>query len=945
MKAGVGDDMKNKVREAHRRIAMGDRNSTAQPIQSTAQRFQLFGTMLFALAVLSGCGQDGSQGPAGAAGSAPVTNATGLSADQQKALSITGTVTSVTIASKPVVNFTLKDASGKGITGLGYTTTTVRGTTYAVPTYTNIQFALAKLVPADATTGAPSKWVSYIVTSVPTAAAPTVVGLQRPSTDATGSLADHGDGTYTYTFYRDIAQVASVVAGYTDTSTNKKADVGDVTYEPNRIHRLVIQVGGEVRGTGGNTADGVQVTPAVQMSNPVDIVYDFIPATGATVSATDANGREIVKVNKCFECHTKFTFHGGDALKNWPGTRQDTRYCVVCHTDQRKFGRTNSTPSAFPGAAFTGNVYRVNDMAVGNFPVYIHKIHMGEDLTIANSNFTGLVFNEITFPQDARNCVKCHDGTSGASNATAQGDNWKNNPNRLVCTACHDNVNFSTGGIIDTATGTETPHPGGGADWSTLAAPDSTCAGCHADPARTGDKAYVPLAHTPVAPPDLNNKLFNTATGNANTNAAWIAAFANNLPTGAATIAYKLQSVSLDASNHPVVIFKLTKNGSDVVFNTFGSAAEMMGPPADTSGDTFIGAPSLQFAYAAPEDGITTPSDFNANPSVYLKNVWNGSAGTLTGPDGSGYYTATATGITIPAGAVMLTGGIGFGYNVTSSLPLTQTNLTAYPSPDPNQGSTANTGGLIVQVPVAWMTATGYTARRLIVEKARCNNCHAQLGVSPTFHAGQRNDSQVCAFCHNVNQTSAGWAGRSANFIHAIHAADKRSNNFTWHSTSLTHGYWDVTFPGVLRNCQACHLAGTYDYSASAYTDTLIGNLPFSTVASGTSALNPSATTALSPYVVAGTIYGQGFTVSAAGATTYAAATTLVSSPIATACFACHDSSSAKAHMTQNGASLYATRSSLGSTGANEKLTNNEQCLVCHGPGKEFAIADMHAKQ
>src|SRR5437868_965123 len=64
-------------------------------------------------------------------------------------------------------------------------------------------FALAKLVPG--TSGAPSKWVSYIVTTVPSttsSAAP-----QRPGTDNTGTLVDNGDGTYKYTFYRDVTTI------------------------------------------------------------------------------------------------------------------------------------------------------------------------------------------------------------------------------------------------------------------------------------------------------------------------------------------------------------------------------------------------------------------------------------------------------------------------------------------------------------------------------------------------------------------------------------------------------------------------------------------------------------------------------------------------------------------------------------------------------------------
>ena len=66
--------------------------------------------------------------------------------------------------------------------------------------------------------GGPSKWVSYIITTVPTttvAAAP-----QRPGTDNTGTLVDNGDGTYKYTFYRDVTTIKAQVAAMTVTAPN-----------------------------------------------------------------------------------------------------------------------------------------------------------------------------------------------------------------------------------------------------------------------------------------------------------------------------------------------------------------------------------------------------------------------------------------------------------------------------------------------------------------------------------------------------------------------------------------------------------------------------------------------------------------------------------------------------------------------------------------------------
>jgi OmcA/MtrC family decaheme c-type cytochrome len=95
----------------------------------------------------------------------------------------------------------------------------------------------------------------------------------------------------------------------------------------------------------------------------------------------------------------------------------------------------------------------------------------------------------------------------------------------------------------------------------------------------------------------------------------------------------------------------------------------------------------------------------------------------------------------------------------------------------------------------------------------------------------------------------------------------------------------------------------------------------------------------MSPYVVADNVkdYGAGFSFNAAtGVTVEAASTTLVISPVTTACFACHDSNLAVSHMRVNGGSIYAPRSTA--------LANTEQCLVCHGTGRVADIKVMHAK-
>jgi hypothetical protein len=221
----------------------------------------LIGLGLAAMLVigLAGCsGDDGAPGPAGPTGPAgpagpagpPGPNAVILTptTDPQTFanLKITAKVTSVSVAGAPVVNFSLADPEGKPIVGFGQPS---KSSSAKFASYPNLSFSLAKLVPGSS--GSPSKWVSYIVTTVETntaASAPT-----RPSTDNTGTLVDNGDGTYKYTFYRDVTKIKDQVAGMTDPAGSNKADLGDLTYDASLTHRLTIQISGNAPGTGTNT--------------------------------------------------------------------------------------------------------------------------------------------------------------------------------------------------------------------------------------------------------------------------------------------------------------------------------------------------------------------------------------------------------------------------------------------------------------------------------------------------------------------------------------------------------------------------------------------------------------------------------------------------------------------------------------------------------------------
>lgn len=991
-----------------------------------------FATASLMAIALAGCGggSDGAAGPAGAAGSNGAngsagtngsngTNGTNLTAmvnvgsNATPATAATSaawaslapqvTITGVTIASPPVVKFTVKDADGNPVLGLANKS---QGATATVAGLTNIAFTLAKLMPGTTLTSSgktfntePSKWVSYLVTKpVTVAQAAGTIGAADscnktataaatwcgtyPTSDSQGTLVDNGDGSYQYTFYRDIKLVASIVAGLTDSTDGltKKADLGDLSFDPALTHRLGIIISGSAPGTGTNTpttvANAATATP-VPMVNTFNMGYDFVPAGG-----TPTTTRDIVVKASCSNCHDgKGIGHVSTASATNgvpPGAfvgRNDPRLCVTCHTDQIKYSFNNGdAPMLADGVTFavqsgTSATVRpaqaiVGGRAVGNYPNLIHKTHMGDGLVKQGYNFNNnggaQMFNTVGLPQDPANCTKCHTGTVGASTlvaaVTKDGNNWMNNPSMLACGACHDGINFATGTGVTLAdkaadiaakraAGTTKSGHGGGSFGDNTA-----CNLCH-------DAATIPVYHRT-----------NFATP-------------NNLVTkaGVVNFAFDIKSVTVNAATgQPTITFQIKKDGTAITsfavptLVTNATNGQQVVSPAYEPIPGFASAPSLYVAYAVPQDGIAAPADFNVSSSASLTNllVAAGSpkAGSVAGPDADGYFTATLTGdlvgqplgsgcvkpvapavascvntavaaspITIPANATMVTGVIlgSFTQKGLAATPYVAANVSVNPT-------TSASGGLGRPGVLKKLVATGFTARRVITDVSKCAACHDQLGTNPSFHSGQRNDPTACNICHNGNRTSNGWSADSSTYIHGIHAASKRTVAYTWAAVSATDNYSMVKYPGVIKDCNQCHLPNTVNFGANGMA--LASNLLWSTTATGTVA-NPPTGSAIymnSPYIVPGTAYGTGFSFAVAtGVTAQAAGTTLVNSPIASACFACHDTDSAKNHMRTQGGAIYSPRANNYVTGSTN-LNNGEACLVCHGAGKDKDVVAVH---
>jgi OmcA/MtrC family decaheme c-type cytochrome len=194
--------------------------------------------------------------------------------------------------------------------------------------------------------------------------------------------------------------------------------------------------------------------------------------------------------------------------------------------------------------------------------------------------------------------------------------------------------------------------------------------------------------------------------------------------------------------------------------------------------------------------------------------------------------------------------------------------------------------------------------RRAIVEDKRCNACHQELGAFTieSFHAGQRNDGTTCSWCHNPTGPAAAGAADSTAFVHCDprqRQARRSPSPGTLHRRGVLR---DIKFPGILNRCETCHLPGTYDFSASASASQESGRL-FRTVATGTVVTATSTDVqkfAASPYVTRRHELWQRLQLRRRERRDDAGGrpTTLVNSPTAAACFACHDTALAQSHMT-----------------------------------------------
>ncbi len=163
-------------------------------------------------------------------------------------------------------------------------------------------------------------------------------------------------------------------------------------------------------------------------------------------------------VATCLDCHGDTVFH-----LDWGHPHPapfDSDACKACHD----YGHPN-TGDMFKnqGGTSLNGWSGFGAMPISRRVHGVHYAHYLEHSEEIYANATPDTFSWIIFPQDVRNCTKCHAGN----------DTWKQAPSRVACLGCHDSDAAKAHGKIMTYM----PDPGDpyGAD------AEESCEACHGD--------------------------------------------------------------------------------------------------------------------------------------------------------------------------------------------------------------------------------------------------------------------------------------------------------------------------------------------------------------------------------------------------------------------------------------------------------------------------------
>jgi len=246
---------------------------------------------------------------------------------------------------------------------------------------------------------------------------------------STGRLAvTIGGPTTDYRWYlqetADKAAYANGVATYTFTGIIPTTATG--TYSAEVEGRIVTTLN---PGPDGKTS-------TIQESWPTAV--KSFTVTDKTV----VERRVTVKLDNCNTCHDKLQLHGSN--------RNTIESCVICHNPA-----TTDVGRRVPASTLPAQSIDLQFM--------IHRIHTGADLssdfTVYGFGNAPVNFNDVTYPGDRRNCLKCHVGTAytvplpATSTPTVMPRGYWDPylPTAAACLGCHDSTDAAVHAYVNTS--------------------------------------------------------------------------------------------------------------------------------------------------------------------------------------------------------------------------------------------------------------------------------------------------------------------------------------------------------------------------------------------------------------------------------------------------------------------------------------------------------------
>jgi OmcA/MtrC family decaheme c-type cytochrome len=704
-----------------------------------------------------------------------------------------------------------------------------------------VSFYAAKMVPAASATDS-DEWYGFLLTPGASGSSPyrtaVVNGVGGAVFTRTPNTPAAGTDTYTYTFPTAALRTTD---GYVVDNTLMRMGVQFGTGSPSALNTPLLNL---------FTTDTYYHTQSNRRPFANEFL-DVVSGTGAIPAPGVFPVRNAVSTAACNACHDVLAIHGGG--------RHEVKFCQICHNPRIEVA---SHPAG--GGYDNGSLTRL-----------IHGLHSEKNLGSRGENTAppprGIGdFSEVTYPQDIRNCARCHQGPAAADNTY---DNWKNKPTMTACGSCHDTISF-----VNPPPAGKTLHTGG------AYANNALCAICH--PA-TGGLAGITDKH---------------ATENVTPNNPTVPGTLSNFE-------YGINSVTVNASNVATIKFFIKRDGA---FLNQGVIGNNTGDNVIKRPTGFSGGPSFLFAYALPQDGIAAPADYNnlgrANGQPESLSIVGLPIVAYDNVNFSEYTVTRAN--AFPAGATMR----------AVALQAYFTQISGGPGLD-------NVGRHTFSVHKA---VTGDAVRRTAVESGYTNSNNPLTGVPVGClecheifegHGGSRvSNAQTCVMCHNPNMTSSGRtitaspinseivnyfnndgdpltvgtnpltypevANNFKELVHGIHGAAKRTTNFVDIRNRLNGIILqgdEFTYPGDPSHCGKCHLNNLYQNIQT--TGRLLTTAKITTGVTGETLAQINAARASVPN-----------------------ATDLVNTPAASACGHCHDSVTARSHFIAMGGEVRAPR-------------------------------------